>query len=569
MEETLRDAAPADGWREALAKTIEKQRHRVGERIAGQRERLRELEARIAKQISEASDELAKAQHQTHDAAKQAEAKTSALLADLKQKEQSLVAREDQTQRQRRHIAQQLRSKKKELTAEAQLQRAQAAAVGAGKDGHLQGRLLELQAKYDRLRDEHKNREVQREEMTQRLAELKTQCEARQQEARQHQSAHEHTQKRLTEVEAERRKLQTELTRVLDESRRHSETARDDLSRRTGEAQAQAVEITRLSGELDRVRREAEEHIERIRADQGKSTDAQVKSLQQQLDELRKKLSSEESAWQHERQQLEVQLTESKASASKADPTELAKLRDENKRLEESLAEAEERAKQSGGGGGQDAEDLRRRFEMAVQDVRELKTKNAELTDQLAKARSASPGAASTGAQGSNWEALKQKLLADMESDFDDKDGAQKADKLTVQGAIKITDEVVAEKEHEIQELRRLLESQAQQVGEVAVGAAAVAQMLDTDELIRQERESLQRLQESLREQLRQAEVDNSVERAKLARERAELDEKLRGLEAERASMHPSGEGGGEKGKKGGGGRKWLARLGLGESKEE
>ena len=63
----------------------------------------------------------------------------------------------------------------------------------------------------------------------------------------------------------------------------------------------------------------------------------------------------------------------------------------------------------------------------------------------------------------------------------------QKADKLTVQGAIKITDQVVAEKEQEIRELRRVLDSQSQQVGDVAVGAAAFTQLLDNDELIRQE----------------------------------------------------------------------------------
>jgi DNA repair ATPase RecN len=154
-----------------------------------------------------------------------------------------------------------------------------------------------------------------------------------------------------------------------------------------------------------------------------------------------------------------------------------------------------------------------------------------------------------------------------LETDFDANDEGQKADKLTVQGAIKITDQVVAEKEQEIQELRRLLENQSQQVGDVAVGAAAVAEMLDTDELIRQERESLKRLQDQLREQLRQAEVDISVERAKLARERAELDEKLRSLESEKANLPSGGDGSGDKGKKGGG-RKWLTRLGLGDGKE-
>lgn len=118
--------------------------------------------------------------------------------------------------------------------------------------------------------------------------------------------------------------------------------------------------------------------------------------------------------------------------------------------------------------------------------------------------------------------------------------------------------------------MRRLLESQLQQVGDVAVGAAAAAQLVDTDELIRQERESLRQLQESLREQPRQAEVDISLERAKLARERAEVDEKLRQLESERPNLATGilAEAAGDKGRKQAG-RKWLTRLGLGDAKPD
>jgi hypothetical protein len=552
MEETLRDAPPADTWREGLAQTIEDQRRRIGQRIAGQRERLRELEARIASQLGDATQELTRQQDQARQAATDGETQTAALLAELKLQERSLAARQDETQRQRRQIAQQLRAKKNDLAAEAELHRAEAAAAGSGDDLQLQLKLSELQGKYEQLKEALEAREALRDETTQRLAELKTQNDSRQQELRQQHAALELAQRKAAELEAERGRLQSELQRHLDEGR-----------------QAQAARA-----ELERVRKESEEQIERMRADQGKSQDVQVQSLHQQLDELRKKLAGEETAWQQARQGLEKELAEAKQAnnakqaGSQADATELAKLRDENKQLEAWLAEAEEKAKQTGDGGGQEMDDMRRRFEMAVQDVRELKTKNAELAEQLSKARQGGAGVPAAGAHGSDWESLKQKLLADLETDFDENDESQKADKLSVQGAIKITDEVVAEKEREVEELKRMLDSQAQQVGEVAVGAAAVAGMLDADELIRQERESLKQLQTSLREQLGRAEIDISLERAKLARERAELDEKIRGLEADRASM-PTGSGeAGDKNKKPGG-RKWLARLGLGEGKEE
>src|SRR5262245_46390329 len=98
MDENLRVTAPVDPWRAALAKTIEQQRRRVGERIAGQRQRLKDLEARIAAQLGDVTQQLG----QQQDA--------------MKVKEQSLTQREKELQQQRRHISQQLRAKKKGLT---------------------------------------------------------------------------------------------------------------------------------------------------------------------------------------------------------------------------------------------------------------------------------------------------------------------------------------------------------------------------------------------------------------------------------------------------------------------
>ena len=85
--------------------------------------------------------------------------------------------------------------------------------------------------------------------------------------------------------------------------------------------------------------------------------------------------------------------------------------------------------------------------------------------------------------------------------------------------------------------------------------------------MIKQERENLKQLQESLREQFKKVEVDLSLERAKVGRERAELEEKLRAFESERASAGVL-ENGNDKGKKAKGG-KWLARLGLQGGKDE
>jgi chromosome segregation ATPase len=496
------------------------------------------------------------------------------LEGELKLKAQSLTDKERETLRQRRHVAQQLRSRKKELTAEIELNRSQAMATGAGAEHEVQLRLSELQGKYDRLREERDQREQQRDDAMHKLAEIRGQLDARQQDAKQREQLLEQAHKRVSDLEAERQRLQTDLQRHLEEAGRKAEAARLDMARRTTEAQTQAAEIARLAAELERVRRETQEQVERLRADQGKSHDEKIQSLHAQMDEVRKKVLAEQAAWDAQRKQLEAQLktAEQKAASgggkgSAEAVKELAKLRDENKQLETMLAATEARAKQGGasGGGGQEMEDLRRRFEMAVQDVRELKTKNAELSEQLSKARQGGGAAAAAGG-GSDWESMKKRMMQQMEDDFDASDEQQKANKLTIEGAMKITDEVVAEKEKEILELRRALDSQAQSVGEVAVGAAAIAQVLDSDELVRQERDNLQKLQDGLREQLRKAEIDISLERAKLARERADLDEKLRTIEAERPAAGAPAAGA-DKGKKPAAGRKWLERLGLGEGK--
>src|SRR5436305_5304803 len=310
MEESLREASATGAWRDTFTHAIEQQRQKIGERIATHRERLRELQTRIAGHLEETTQDVSRQREQAQKAGADSEAKAAAALAELKLKEQALAERERQTQRQRRSLAQQIRDRKNDLAAEAELNRAQAAAAGSGQDMQLQLRLSELQGKYDRLKAEADSRQAQRDEATQRLAELKARAE-------------------------------------------------------TGER-----EVSRLQADLDRTRRESQEQIERMRADQGKSNDAQLQSLNQQLDELRKKLVGEESAWQKTRQDLEQQLAAARQSAGgdKASAEELKKLREENKQLETWLAEAEAKAKKAGSSSGessQEIDDLKRRFEMA------------------------------------------------------------------------------------------------------------------------------------------------------------------------------------------------------------
>ena len=120
---------------------------------------------------------------------------------------------------------------------------------------------------------------------------------------------------------------------------------------------------------------------------------------------------------------------------------------------------------------------------------------------------------------------------------------------------------MIAEKDCEIDELKQMLDNQSSSIGDVAVGAAAIADFLDQDELIIQERESLKQLQEEWQDKLRQAEIDVSVERAKLGRERMELQSQIQTIEQQRQSDESLSDDEKSDDRKPGG--RWRKRLGL------
>lgn len=524
VDESHREGPPPDTWRETLGQTIDTERRRATQRVDDRRQKLRDLDTRIATHLDEAVAALTREQEQAHQSTAGAQAKTAALdernkLLDERQKR--LDARQTELDKLQADVA------------------GNKGADDLLKD--LRRRETELATARQAFDAEQAKQVAQRD----KLHELESSLKVKEQTL----AVREQQMKRQRQVVA--RQLRA----------RKSELA----------AEAAQEEIGRHATELEKVHRESKQQIDQLRADFAGSRVNEQKALQQQLEDLRKKLADAEAAAQRAKQECDQERAAARNSDSTNQSTiaELTKLRDENKQLNDRLAEAEKRATEggSGSGGGQEMDDLRRRFEMAVQDVRELKTKNVELTEQLAKAQHGTPAAGAAAGGGSDWESMKKKLMAEMDADFDESNEQQKADKLTVENAIKITDDVVAEKDREITELRQMLDSQAKQVGEVAVGAAAVAQILDTNELVTQERESLKQLQDQLREQLRQAELETSVERARLAREKSELEEKLRSFEAEKASLGPTGGGSGDA--KANKSRKWLTRLGLGEGGEK
>ena len=134
---------------------------------------------------------------------------------------------------------------------------------------------------------------------------------------------------------------------------------------------------------------------------------------------------------------------------------------------------------------------------MAMDDIRDLKARNAELQRQLLEAQSAPArtGPRRLRTSGGNWETQKRRFLAELESD--DRHDAESTDRrLKIEEIVARTDKIIAEKNREIEELQHLLNNQSNSLGSLAFGAAALEQVFDQDAIIREERQRLQQLQE-------------------------------------------------------------------------
>jgi len=243
-----------------------------------------------------------------------------------------------------------------------------------------------------------------------------------------------------------------------------------------------------------------------------------------------------------------------------------ARLQQAEAQLEEELRQlarqAEVRVAPSG--------DFQRRYDLALDDLRELKAKNAELHQQVTRLRAAAETARHSGGH-LDWEAEKERILAALECDFADADGQRAAERMKIESVVRTTEQVIAEKDLEIAALKQLLEEHNRKLSELPTIAAAVYEGLDKDAIIRQERATLQHLQDEWREKLRQAEIELSLERAKIARQCAGMNEKRRELEKQiadspAATAPSSGDANLSTRPPRG---QWLARLGLTEGNVE
>ena len=202
----------------------------------------------------------------------------------------------------------------------------------------------------------------------------------------------------------------------------------------------------------------------------------------------------------------------------------------------------------------------------------EVQQQNEELASQLARpnVRESVSNAESGSGGALSWEDRKAMILQQMEEDTFDSEAfiatlATDADKETLD-PIAHVEQLHAElqqRDEEITELQCRLEKKSKTTEGDVTDTSAIAELVDADDLIREERDRLQKLRVEWEQRFRQGEIDASLERAKLSRERRHLARKNEELEEQLAHLRREAEEDRRAGVTGA--RRWLAKLGLDE----
>lgn len=201
-------------------------------------------------------------------------------------------------------------------------------------------------------------------------------------------------------------------------------------------------------------------------------------------------------------------------------------------------------------------------------ELADLKQQNSELASQLAEAQSSlhNPphlSLSTLNQESMTWEQRKKLIMQQFENETAAESfGDPSRSRIDIEEVMRTTQAEIDRRDKEIEELKAIVEQQSNTHEGVAIGAAAIAQMLDSDELVKLEREKLAAIQREWEGKLRDAEIQISTERAKLSRERAELESQSRLLAEQLVNLPPQPNAAETKidGKPV---RRWLEHLGL------
>ncbi len=208
----------------------------------------------------------------------------------------------------------------------------------------------------------------------------------------------------------------------------------------------------------------------------------------------------------------------------------------------------------------------------------ELRQQNNDLAARLASenVRSTVSSAQSSTSDALTWEERKALILkqmeqdsfdaevfvAELQSEFENEEETPADFVHALLNRLNRADAELVKRDAEIGELRMLLQQQsATRHHGVAIGAAAIAELIDADELIIEERGRLQLMQAEWEDKFRRSEIDASLERAKLSRERQQLADKTAKLEEQMEHLRREARQTEEVGSASS--RRWMVKLGL------
>ncbi len=201
-------------------------------------------------------------------------------------------------------------------------------------------------------------------------------------------------------------------------------------------------------------------------------------------------------------------------------------------------------------------EQLRSQLLEARHEAVELRMQSNDLGSRLAKYQGASAGQKS---ETLTWEQRKEALLQQLEAETHAETPCDPRKVLEIEKIIEQTQSEIERRDQEIADLKTLIEQQSIAHDGMSIGVAAIAEMIESDSLIVSERLRLKELRDEWEQKQRQAEIEMSMERAKLARERLELQEKTRSYDDDNPPQTPEEINATKASKRG----RWLARLGL------
>ncbi len=201
-------------------------------------------------------------------------------------------------------------------------------------------------------------------------------------------------------------------------------------------------------------------------------------------------------------------------------------------------------------------EQLRSQLLEARHEAVELRMQSNDLGSRLAKYQGASTGQKS---ETLTWEQRKEALLQQLEAETHAEAPCDPRKVLEIEKVIEQTNSEIERRDQEIADLKTLIEQQSIAHDGMSIGVSAIAEMIESDSLIVSERLRLKELRDEWEQKQRQAEIEMSMERAKLARERLELQEKTRSYNDDNPPQTAEEINTSKASKRG----RWLARLGL------